>query len=72
MQYYKIQYHKRDEHIDNWYDWSGFNKYDNRAEAYEALLFYLQQKFTVFAHTEIDQFRIIFTNEEEVYTTWKL
>lgn len=71
MTYYKIQYHKKDKHTDNWYDCLGHNQYDNKPEAYEALLIYMQQKLVVFLHPEVDQFRIMFVNEEEVYTTWR-
>ena len=68
--YYKIQYHKKDEHTDNWYNFK--NQYDTKTEAYESLINYLQEKFTVFAHIEIDQFRIVFVNEDLIFTTWKL
>lgn len=71
MTYYKIQYHKKDEHTDNWYDCQGENKHDSRADAFEHLVLYMQQKLVVFLHPEVDQFRIMFVNEEEVYTTWR-
>lgn len=71
MQYYKVQYHNKDEHSDNWYDYDN-DRYDTESEAYQALLIYLQQKFTVFAYVAVDQFRIVFVKEEEIYTTWRL
>jgi hypothetical protein len=71
MKYYKIQYHKKDEHTGNWYDCLGLNQYDTKTEAYEVLILYMQQKLVVFLHPEVDQFRIMFVNEEEVYTTWR-
>ncbi len=71
MQYYKIQYHKKDEHPSNWYDYESlFTRYETKSEAYETLLLCMQQKLVGFLHPEVDQFRIMFVNEEEVYTTW--
>lgn len=71
MKYYKIQDHKRDEHADNWYDHEGYNKYDTKSEAYEALMYSMQRKLIVFMYPNVDQFRIIFVNEDPVYTTWQ-
>lgn len=75
MTYYKIQYHNKDEHIDDWYDYSD-EHYDTKSEAYEGLLCIMQQKLAVYMHTDVnkyrivvDKFRIISVDEQPVYTT---
>lgn len=70
-QYYKIQYRKKDEPIDHWYDCPGIeDKYNSKAEALESLIIRIQQKFTADCFEDVKQFRILSVTEEEVYTSW--
>lgn len=67
--YYQVQYHVKNAHVSNW---SVFYTVDTEKEAYDFLLQKLEEKFTRYGHKDIDLFRIVKVNEEEVYTTWTL
>ncbi len=68
MSYFKLQFYKDSK----WNDCIGHTCYLDKAQAFEALVGFVQQKLAADLYQDINQFRIACVSEEIIYTTWIL